>query len=896
MASFTDAITQFNPYVAQLPVEAMVQVGMEKQKRYEEGVQKIQSQISEIAGLDLVRDVDKNYLQSKLDELGNNLKGVAAGDFSNFQLVNSVSGMTKQIVKDPIVQNAVSSTAWYRSQQKAIEEARKKGKSDKNNEEYFYNGANKWLTNDVAGSKFSDSFTEYTDIMKTIRESVTAAGIDGKYIEQIYETDDKGNILRDKNNHPIPARIMATETLDSNAEKVKAIVANVLSQGDIQQQIHIDGWANTRSVPVENVYNTFLNDFNTRDAQSNQILLDLQTQLDATNLSTEQRDAIVKLQNDIKNNQDVDLKKMLALRDKAIDDPEQFKIDYYQDGYTNNLISGFTTVKSKKEFKDSPLTKVLQWEEKMNFDRSNEDFNRKMQRASAARDERRVILDEMRFNADYELDPVTGKYKKVETGDGSKKKKTVDVKTPSEINAENEGAPIDAEFSYREGTTKLQTDAQAKGFDLIYTYLYKVNNGKTKDGRPYTKEQAQKDVNSWSKSNGETPYQFIIRFASDLKNKSEKNGVKLSIQDLEKVDEVVKLHDDITSRVAVTEDMYRQTKAETGLDPKDFQLSNIAPKSQTVIDKWVSKNLGVNIDKGPEITVQDQLDYIKWKSSGILKNTPEAKSAQDRLTKKFGSWADFENYAEQLQPGITQRLSILASNKNLDRYNKVLSEKFTKVNVVSDNFSSTLSGTDDELKLAKANVLALFNAQRLEEGEQQDIAAVLTGPGGGVTYDARRPVKVGDPWTGTIYVTDKEGKKHSVDVDQKNLEIVTGVEFKPYVEDGLRARANVSQFGSTNLGAFTTDPNAYQSAAIKSGSFSSLRDSDYTAFADIIPLSGGKLGIAIYAKDKSMSNFKRIEMVPVNQGGFYFTDYNEIAGVIPKITPAVIKNELTKLK
>ena len=31
MASFTDQISQFNPYIQELPVEAMAQVGMTKQ-------------------------------------------------------------------------------------------------------------------------------------------------------------------------------------------------------------------------------------------------------------------------------------------------------------------------------------------------------------------------------------------------------------------------------------------------------------------------------------------------------------------------------------------------------------------------------------------------------------------------------------------------------------------------------------------------------------------------------------------------------------------------------------------------------------------------------------------------------------------------------------------------
>ncbi len=70
MASFPDIIPQFNPYIQQLPVEAMVTVGMEKQKRYDEGIQKLQTQIDTIAGIEVLRPQDKAYLQSKLNELG----------------------------------------------------------------------------------------------------------------------------------------------------------------------------------------------------------------------------------------------------------------------------------------------------------------------------------------------------------------------------------------------------------------------------------------------------------------------------------------------------------------------------------------------------------------------------------------------------------------------------------------------------------------------------------------------------------------------------------------------------------------------------------------------------------------------------------------------------------
>lgn len=860
---------------------------MQKQAQYEQGVQKIQSAIDNVAGLDIYKDVDKNYLQSKLNQLGGNLTGLAAGDFSNFQLVNSVAGMTNQIIKDSNVQNAVSSTAWYKKQQKAIEDARKKGKSDKNNEEFFYDGANKWINDNTVGTKFSESFTEYTDIMKTIRENMSAAGIDSKYIEQIYETDSKGNILRDKDNHPIAARVMATETLDTNAENVKAIVGNVLSRGDVQKQIYIDGWANTRNVPVENVYKTFENDFNTRLAINDQELLSLQSQLDATNISDEEKTYITNRINTIKNLNETNRKKLNALKEQSISDPEQFKIDYYQDGYTNNLINGFTTIKSKKEQKDNPLRKQLNWEEQMDFNRNKEAFDRKIALASAARDNKRLEIEQLKFSADYEFDPTTGRYKKVDTTTG--KKKDVNTTTTSEINAENKGEPIDAENNYRNVTSDLQVQAQAKGFDLIYTYIYKLQDGKNKNGGPLTKSDVQSTINTYAKANGETPYQFIMRFSGDLKNKSELNGVKLSIQDLEKVNEITKLHNDITSRLAVTEYIYRQTKNETGLEPKDYQLSTIQPLAPR-------KFLGIDVKQGPEITVQDQLDYIIWRGGGLIKNSPEAKTAIERINKKFGSWTEFENYAEKLQGGLIQRLSQLASNPNLKKYNQTLGEKFKKVNVVSDNFSATLSGSDEERKEAKGRLAPLFNVTRMDEDEQNKLQAALTEPGSYITYDARRPTKEGEPWSGKVFLIDTKGNKFSVDVNQANLEAITGRTFNRYVEDGLRARANVSEYGSTNLGAFTTDPNAYTTAAIPSGRFASLKDSDYTAYADIVPLSGGKLGIAIYAKDKNMSKFERIEMVPVKKAGVYFTDYNEIASVIPNITPAMIKNELIKLK
>jgi len=174
MASFTDQISTFNPYVSQLPVEAMVQVGMQKQAQYDQGVQKIQGYIDNIAGMDVVNDADKKYLQSKLNDLGSKLKTVAAGDFSNQQLVNSVGGMATQVVKDPLVQNAVSSTAWYRKQLIEMEKAIAEGKSSQSNIKDFTDKANVWLSGTQPGSVFRDRYTPYRDLNTKALEAIKA--------------------------------------------------------------------------------------------------------------------------------------------------------------------------------------------------------------------------------------------------------------------------------------------------------------------------------------------------------------------------------------------------------------------------------------------------------------------------------------------------------------------------------------------------------------------------------------------------------------------------------------------------------------------------------------------------------------------------------------------------
>lgn len=125
MASFVDKQYQFAPYVETTPVEEMVKVGMYKQQKYDEGVQKIQGWLDETAALPVLRPADKEYLQSTVNNLNAGVRKVAGADFSNQQLISSVGGAVTSIVKDKYIRAGMAAAANYKNEIEMMEEDRK---------------------------------------------------------------------------------------------------------------------------------------------------------------------------------------------------------------------------------------------------------------------------------------------------------------------------------------------------------------------------------------------------------------------------------------------------------------------------------------------------------------------------------------------------------------------------------------------------------------------------------------------------------------------------------------------------------------------------------------------------------------------------------------------------
>jgi len=353
MASFTDIIPQFNPYVQQLPVEAMVQVGMEKQKRYDEGIQKIQSQIDNIAGLDVVRDVDKAYLQSKLNELGNNLKSVAAGDFSNFQLVNSVGGMANQIVKDPNIVNALSSTKTYRKGLEDMAALNKEGKGSSSNDWDFKDRASKWLNSSDLGASFSGTYNPYTNYKKNSLEVIKGLTKNKNITEDAFDYDSNGNMV-------IKDAILRTELAGISPEQIQQALLAGLTPND-WKQMEIDGRYNYANVDDQG----FANSVNTSYKSKYNAFAEQRTILENAKSSTSSAVEKVALDKKIK-----DIDKILTnitseynsvSKTFSQGDVESAKARLFTSNFMNGFSNAFSFTETSQEYKTSPFVQNEQW-------------------------------------------------------------------------------------------------------------------------------------------------------------------------------------------------------------------------------------------------------------------------------------------------------------------------------------------------------------------------------------------------------------------------------------------------------------------------------------------------------------------------------------------------------
>ncbi len=256
MASFTDEVVNFTPYRPENPVEAMLQVGMTKQQQYTEGLQKVQTYVDTIGSLDVQKQEIKDYIQTKLNTLHQNLNSVS-GDFSDSRLVTQIGGAASKIANDPIVQNGIIAANSIRSGYQNMEAARKEGKSNPNNEIYFSDAVAKWQNDGQIDTKFSGQYTPYYDIVGEVRK-VFKDLTGGQELPPSFSIN---SLKKDENGRPIFDLNLASEMVlmeGVGVERIQRAIDLVMQNGNAQRQLNIDGYARYRGIEPPQMFESIV--------------------------------------------------------------------------------------------------------------------------------------------------------------------------------------------------------------------------------------------------------------------------------------------------------------------------------------------------------------------------------------------------------------------------------------------------------------------------------------------------------------------------------------------------------------------------------------------------------------------------------------------------------------
>jgi hypothetical protein len=355
MASYKDTVPTFNPYVQTLPVDEMVKVGIYKQQKYDEGIQKIQTNIDNIAGLDVIRGVDKAYLQSKLNQLGNSLTTVAAGDFSNFQLVNSVNGMTNQIARDPNVVNAITSSKTYRKGLEDMDAANKAGKGAASHDWEFKTQANNWLNSEDLNQTFSAGYKQYSPYQKNAQEVIKGLVKNETGQDVAFEYDKNGNMI-------VLDAMTRTKISGITPERIKSALMVGLTPNDFQS-MQIDGRYNYANATPEQ----FVSDINKSYETDYNKLKELRNMtanaIDSTNSATQKYQLQQQLDSLDKSLKDTQDEYASVTKTFAQGDTESAKARYYSTKWMNNFAQTFASKDAIQSYEASPFQQVKQFKE-----------------------------------------------------------------------------------------------------------------------------------------------------------------------------------------------------------------------------------------------------------------------------------------------------------------------------------------------------------------------------------------------------------------------------------------------------------------------------------------------------------------------------------------------------
>lgn len=309
MANFTQSNPiQYKDYVSTQPIEAETLVGSQREEELRQGIQKVNDVYSRVAGVDVLRGVDKQYLQNNLDSLKQGITNNLSGDFSDSRITSQITGAATQIYRDPVIQNAIISTAQVRKGQSDLDEYRKAGKGSPA-QEYVYNQAvNQYANSTDPTASFNTRAKPNTEYKKHAVEGLKALTGDESITDDAFTTDGKGHLVLADNT-------IRKKYSGITPQRIQSMLMNYLTPDDFDQ-ISAEGRYNYSNKSDQQFANDLQNSYNDKHEVAQNYI----TQLQSAKTKTKDPQALAQLDQNIAG--------------------EQQRLKGIEDEYNNITISG----------------------------------------------------------------------------------------------------------------------------------------------------------------------------------------------------------------------------------------------------------------------------------------------------------------------------------------------------------------------------------------------------------------------------------------------------------------------------------------------------------------------------------------------------------------------------
>jgi hypothetical protein len=937
MASFTDQISQFNPYVQQLPIEAMVQVGMQKQAQYDQGVQKIQGYIDNIAGIELLKDPDKAYLKSKLNQLGSRLKTVAAGDFSNQQLVNSIGGMASQIVKDRDVQTAMRSTAKYKAQMaKAEEDSKKTGGANIYNKDKFYKESMAWLNDNTVGTDFTGEYFDHRNVYNKLVEIGKTVGVDSTIVQQLFKTDAKGNPIMI--NGSLEYNDVMAETLLKGKDKQKLLGAfqAALDPADYKQ-LSINGEYELKGKSEQELMalvDGSYNNYRKNNLLQKELIQDKILKIKASgDTSDEAMDTIDQLEKSVVTLDDMLAKKRVATSQLKSSGPDAIRGSLY----TNNFIDSVSDALSEKDtytkYTKNPAVEMLMDKERLKIAKNTEARQWLEFQYRKGKDVTDREYDKWKVLFEAGLVDEKGNPTGAGGGLGAPRNRPVDDK----VNPMFLQNTFDDDFN-------ADMNAQVG----LYEKVVLARQQQAISGLGKTPEVLKAQMAKDAKAKGMTYNDYVVLKGKDLltnfnnsKGKSEiGNQFNETFQELNRLEKI------LLNKAAIDkarDEYVNQNMALKGEEAFDFNKVKGGPTT-------ITTNLPTRLEDGRitgfkkqtvNLSKEDLYKFATIKDAqGFLGSifVPKAKKEQaarfrEQLVQKFGEpqFYGISDYLrgmpESREEGATlgDRASSTASglvplfttgalpyssplkpvNRNEAMEKAVSSDNFKKTIELREQFHKTTGNIAVPLQYPVLKGDSKKGQQTTSKlaGILSDFASAGIGGYEGMAQyvtdtKAQWFVNV-DPSTSAygsntynLQLTKPDGTIETKLITEQHFIELSGKQPPRVNTDPIKASINAFNTGSTNSTYSYTDKNAYLGAYVKPDDF--INTNKYRVAADFAPGSNGLVFPKLYIQGGSANDWRLLEYDPGR--GFQGFTTEDAEKFIPSVDDVFIKGLLQRNK